>query len=288
MSIIRFEIRYADGGNEVATVEGERALIGHGAHCDVRLPIDQAASEHVAVQVVGGTIRIESKAFEPAATVNGMPFATIPISPELPLTVGTTRIFISLVETTLRRNSPAQKGKSEAATSPLVQALGIVVIVAGGYTLLPTDPPKVPIPVDVPDLFSGPAPTCEMAPDQALASAAARLDIAQADRERSPFVVKDGVRAVQLFETAAVCFRRGGAATQAADATNAAQQLRESITLDFRARRVRLEHLLAVGDYELAGRDVRVLRTLTESQQGPWVNWLAGIDQLVKQKVSVK
>jgi hypothetical protein len=33
---------------------------------------------------------------------------------------------------------------------------------------------------------------------------------------------------------------------------------------------------------------VRVLRTLTESQQGPWVNWLAGIDQLVKQKVSVK
>jgi hypothetical protein len=288
MSTIRFEIRYADGRTDVATVEGERALIGHAAHCDVRLPMDQAASEHVAVQVVGGTVRIESKAFEPAATVNGMPFATIPISPDLPLTVGTTRIFISLAETTVRRAGPTQKGKSEAATSPLVQALGIVIIAVGGYSLLPKDPPKVVIPADVPDLFAGPAPDCEMAPDQALSNATARLDIAQADRERSPFVAKDGVQAVQLFETAAECFRRGGAAAQAADADSSARELRDSITLDFRARRVRLEHLLAVGDYELAARDVRVLRMLTENQHGPWVDWLAGIDQLVKQKVSTK
>lgn len=288
MSILRFEIRFPDGRTEIATVEGERALIGHGAHCDVRLPLDQAASEHVAVQVVAGTVRIESKAFEPEATVNGMPFATIPITPDSPLTVGNTKIFISLVETTVRGGGPAKKRSNEAATSPLVQALGIAVIAAGAYMLLPKDQPRTVVPVDVPDLFSGPAPACDMAPDQALSRAAARLDIAQADRERSPFVAKDGILAVQLFETAAECFRRGGAAAQAADAKGAAEALRQSITLDFRARRVRLEHLLAVEDYELAARDVRVLRTLTESKSGPWVDWLMAIDQMVKQKVSVK
>jgi hypothetical protein len=288
MSIIRFDIRFADGRNDVATVEGERALIGHGAHCDVRLPLDQAANEHVAVQVVGGTVRIESKAFEPEATVNGMPFATMPITPELPLTVGTTRIFISLVETTVRRHGPTSKGKSEASTSPLVQALGLAIIAAGAFFLLPKPQVKVVAPVDMPDLFSGPAPTCDMAPDQALSRAAARLDIAEADRERSPFVAKDGVQAVQLFETAAECFRRGGDVAQASEATKAARDLRESIMLDFRARRVRLEHLLAVGDYELAARDVHVLRTLTETRSSPWISWLAGIDQLVKQKVSTK
>jgi hypothetical protein len=72
------------------------------------------------------------------------------------------------------------------------------------------------------------------------------------------------------------------------DAKSAAAALRESITLDFRARRVRLEHLLTVGDYELAARDVRVLQTLTEGKRGPWTSWLAGVDQLVKQKVSAK
>jgi len=290
MSLIRFEIRFADGRTEVATVEGERALIGHAAHCDVRLPIDQAASEHVAVHVIGGTVRIESKAIEPAATVNGMPFATIPISPESPLTVGTTRIFISLVETTGKRGGgggPAPKRESQAATSPLVQALGIGILIVGGYYVLP-DPPRrsAPPPAELPDIFASAAPACDLPPDQALSRAESRRDMANADRERSPFVPRDGLAAVELYETAAACYQKAGATAKMTETANAAKALRETITLDLRARRVRLEHLLAVGDYELAARDVHVLETLTAGKRGPWIDWLAGVDQLVKQKVA--
>jgi hypothetical protein len=286
MSILRFELRFADGRKQVATVEGERALIGAGAHCDVRLPLDQAANEHVAVQVVGGTVRIEKRAMEPAATVNGAPFGTMPITADMPLVVGSTRIFISLINAEVKRAAPKRTG--DAATPPFVQVLGLVAVAVGGYLVLPKDPPKVLPPADLPDLFVGAAPACEMAPDQALSMAEARRSVAEADRERSPFVAKDGIQAVQLYETAAECFRKGGDADKAASATTAAESLRQSITLDFRARRVRLEHLLAVEDYELAARDVRVLRTLTEGKRGPWVDWLGKMDQLVKQKVAVK
>ncbi|HEX3769500.1 MAG TPA: hypothetical protein VHV30_01490 [Polyangiaceae bacterium] len=286
MSILRFELRFADGRKQVATVEGERALIGAGAHCDVRLPLDQAANEHVAVQVVGGTVRIEKRAMEPAATVNGAPFATMPITADMPLVVGTTRIFISLIDSEIKRAAPKRGG--DAATPPFVQVLGLIAVAAGAYLVLPKDPPKVLPPVDLPDLFVGPPPACDMAPDQALSMAEARRSVAEADRERSPFVAKDGIQAVQAYQTAAECFRKGGDADKAAAATTVAESLRQSITLDFRARRVRLEHLLAVEDYELAMRDVRVLRTLTEGKKGPWVDWLAKMDQLVKQKVAVK
>ena len=62
MSVLRFEIRYPNGHREAAVVEGERALIGSASHCDVRLPMDAAAYEHVLIEVQGSTLRAESKA----------------------------------------------------------------------------------------------------------------------------------------------------------------------------------------------------------------------------------
>jgi hypothetical protein len=149
--MIRFEIRYADGKKEIANVEGERALIGNGAHCDVRLPLDQAASEHVGVEVVGGTVRLESKAFEPPATVNGLPFTNMPISPDVPLTIGTTRIFIAIGDGAV--DGPVVR-KSAEQTSPLMKVLGMLVLVAGAYMLLtPDDAPVTEAPSQAVELF---------------------------------------------------------------------------------------------------------------------------------------
>jgi hypothetical protein len=284
VSTIRFEIRHADGRTEVATVEGERAIIGHAAHCEVRLPLDQAAAEHIAVEVVGGTVRAETKAFEPAATINGMPFTAMPISADMPIRVGTTRIFIQLLDVGTKRTGPVAQ-RPEEGGSPLIRVLALVGVAAGVYVFLPTDEVRPPAPVEVPTLFAGPAPTCEQrAPDQARAQALALLDSAETARERSPFVAHDGLSAVQLYERAADCFHQGADSTDADDATRSAEQLKDAIALDFRARRVRLEHMLNVGDYELASRDVAVLRDLTSGQHGPWITWLTNIDQMVKSK----
>jgi hypothetical protein len=282
VSLLRFEIRYPDGRKEVTQVEGERALIGNGAHCDIRLPLDQAAHEHVAVEVIGGTVRLETKAFEPAATVNGMPFTNMPITPDVPLKIGSVRIFIALGDAAFEGGTVVQK-KAEQ-TSPLMKVLAVVVLVAGAYMLMSNDEQQMATaPAKAPDLFSATAASCpQSAPDQARAVAADKFDVAEGKRERSPFAPKDGVEAVQLYDLAAACFKVGGDQARAAEAATDSQQLRASITQDFRARRVRLEHLLAVGDFQLAKNDVKVLRALTEGKQGAYVDWLQQQNQMLK------
>jgi hypothetical protein len=284
MSIIRFEIRYADGKKEIANVDGERALIGNGAHCDIRLPLDQAAGEHVAVEVVGGTVRLETKAFDPPATINGMPFTNMPISPDVPLKIGSTRIFITIGEEALD-GGPVLHKKTEQ-TSPLMKVLAIGVLFAGAYMMLADDDSKPTVaPAQVIELFSNTPATCaQTAPDQALVLANDKFDIAQGKRERSPFAPKDGVQAVELYKTASACFRVGGDTKDADEADLAAQQLSTSITQDFRARRVRLEHVLALGDFQLARHDVQVLRSLTEGRSGAYVQWLQQQNTMLKQK----
>jgi hypothetical protein len=277
VSLLRFEIRYGDGRKEILHVDGERALIGNA---------DQAAYEHVAVEVLGGTVRLETKAFEPPATVNGMPFTNIPIGADVPLKIGSTSIFVALGEAPADGSTVVQQKKEK--TNPILKLLAVIVFPLGGYMLMMDDEVEVsPSPSQVPEIFAAPIQTCPQAsPDQAAAFANDKFDMAEGKRERSPFVPKDGVQAVQLYETASACFKVARNPARAADADLAAKQLRTSITLDFRARRVRLEHLMAVADYDLARRDVTVLRALTEGQTGKYVTWLAEINQTLKQKVA--
>ncbi len=285
MSVVRFEIRYADGRKEITNVEGDRMLIGHGAHCDVRLPLDQAANEHVAVEVVGGSVRVETMAFEPPATVNGMPFTNIPILPDVPLKIQGTRIFIALADADVEGGAVVQKKKNEG-TSPAMKVLGLGVLAAGAYMLL--GEPQAPLPeapAQIPALFStAPAQCPQTSAAAAGATAEEKFDVAEGKRERSPFAPKDGVQAVALYATAAACFRVAGDAERAKDADATAAQLRDEITQDFRARRVRLEHLMAVEDYQLARNDVDVLWSLTEGKSGSWVTWLANARQTIKQR----
>ena len=285
MSLIRFEIRYGDGRKEITQVDGERALIGNGAHCDIRLPLDQAANEHVAVEVVGGSVRVETKAFDPPATMNGMPFTNMPITPDVPLKIGSTRIFIALGDAAFEGGAVVQK-KAEQ-TSPLMKVVAIAVLVAGAYMLMSNDEPQMAAaPTQAPELFP-PTPTTacpQSAPDQARAFATDKFDrrgeagaepVRPEGRRRGGAALRGGERVLQgRWRPGA---RRGRCAASA-------KQLRASITQDFRARRVRLEHLLAVGDLDLARNDVKVLRALTEGKQGKYVEWLVQQSQMLKQK----
>jgi hypothetical protein len=288
VSVLRFEIRYPDGRKEVMAVEAERVLIGHGAHCDIRLPLDQAASEHVAMEVVGSTVRVEAKAFQPPPTLNGMPFTNGVIGPDIPLTIGPIRIFVSLGES--GSEGPTVQKRDKEETSPLMKVLGVFVLVAGAYMVLGGDDAAAPgPPARAPELFSSTAVTCpQTTSDEALAFAADKFDIAEGKRERSPFAAQDGLQAVELYQLASACFRRGGDAARAAEADADAAQLRASILQDFRSREIRLEHLMAVEDYTAARSDVAVLRAYTRGRQGDWVAWLEGANQTIKQKVPRK
>ena len=85
MGMIRVEKRWPNGQREITEVEGQRALIGSASHCDVRLPMDQAAEEQVLLYVVGPTLRAEVRAQSPLVTVNGEPLtaSAVPASTRL-------------------------------------------------------------------------------------------------------------------------------------------------------------------------------------------------------------
>jgi hypothetical protein len=275
MSLIQFDIRYPNGQREAIVVEGQRALIGSGSHCDVRLPMDQAAYEHVRVESIGNTLRAEAVAENPPATINNMPLTQSPLAADSVLGVGNVRIFVGHVSDIMEgAQLSAAKNKQ---SSPVVHVALIAGFAAAVYMLLAEPDNEIaPPPTQAPTLFSEANATCPQSnPIQAVALGQEQLDIANGKRERMPFFVADGVTAVGLYQVAAACFKVGGVASQAEEAKEAATSLSKTLSDDFRARQLRLTYSLKVGDYPLAKQDVSVLRAMTDGKKGPYMEWLA-------------
>ncbi len=141
----------------------------------------------------------------------------------------------------------------------------------------------------MPELFAKISTDC---PRKDLAEARTIADdqraIADGARDRSPFDPRGSRAAVKGYEIAAACYRITHQVEAGEIAAQAALRMREETTLDFRARRVRLDRVLLVNDYDLAAQDVAVLSALTEGQQGEYSRWLAGIAQDLKNRNTVE
>ena len=48
---LSFRVQLPEGGPQQLLVDSDRVLIGSGAHCEIRLPIDQARVEHVLIEL---------------------------------------------------------------------------------------------------------------------------------------------------------------------------------------------------------------------------------------------
>ena len=163
----------------------------------------------------------------------------------------------------------------------VVAMFGIVA-----YLLLMDDETAIaPPPAQAPQLFTDTAVECrEKVPAAALAFAQEQQALGDTKRERLPFAASEGVAAVGLFEMAAACYETGGRPVEAREAHNTADTLKADLVNDFRARRVRLSHVLAVKDYALARADVAVLQALAVDKKGPYVDWLAKTAEQLKGK----
>jgi len=282
VGIIQFDIRHPNGRRESIVVEGERALIGSASFCDVRLPMDDAAYEHVLIESFSGTLRAQAKADHPPATINDMPLTASALSPDSVLGIGRIRLFVTFVPDLVDGGNLRSKEKNKG--NPLVQ-LGLVALFGLGayFLLVDVEAPIAPPPAQAPELFTAEAPSCPQSdPGAARAFGQEQRELGDTKRERLPFAVKDGVEAVSLFEVAASCFKKAGAEDEARGAEEIAKGLKRELVDDFRARRIRLSHVLAVHDYDLARRDVQVLSALTEGKKGPYVDWLARTEKQLK------
>jgi hypothetical protein len=283
MGTIKFDIRHENGQRESAVVEGQRALIGSASHCDVRLAMDQSAYEHVLIEAVGSTLRAEARAEQPPATIDGVELVAGTLSPEAVLGVGRTRLYVSFVPDAL--DGPQvlakQQAKSPLLALALVSVLGVLL-----YLLFWDGDSKIaPPPAQVQALFSEAAVSCpQQDANRALAFAEEQIELAEGKQERLPFAIEDGVLAVGLYRLAASCFRAGGNAPRASDAEQAGAVLQQDLSDEYRARRLRLSHLLTVEDYTLAFKDVNVLRALTSERKGRYFEWLAQVAEKLKAK----
>lgn len=282
MSALLVQVRHQSGQTDQVVVDAERVLIGSGAHCDIRLPTDQASLEHVALQGSEGGVYVQALAFDPPPTVNGVPFTQGPLANGSVLAIGNVQITVSVTEAA----ATTQKKKQETSPVTVIALLGILV---GAYLtfFVEEEQPKEGPPREAPPLFAAPVTTCPQQGPRELLLALGRERLALADtkRERRPFYIQDGIQAVPVYEQAAACFRLAGEQQAANEAAGAAEVLRRELDTDYRTHRVRLEHFLGVADFVAARREVRTLLQLTEGKQDDYVTWLTNLDRKLKRKL---
>jgi hypothetical protein len=282
VALIAFRIRYPDGKQEALTIDADRALVGSGAHCEIRLPVDAARVEHVSVQVSSAGVFAQALAFDPPPLVNGLPFTQGTILPDTVMVIGNVEVEVRIEDAAA---GPVVKA-GEQKTSPMTMVLAALLIPLAGFVLLMDDGEQgaPPPPKDVPKLWAEPITTCQQTGAQgALAVAVEKNAIADAKRERSPFDVRDAVAAVPLYEIAAACFKQAGD-PHAEDARQAADSLRARFTEEYRTHAVWLEHSLKEGDYRAAQREIAILLAFTEGKKGDYVTWLSNTERQLRVK----
>jgi hypothetical protein len=286
MSFLRFQIRHPNGQVEHLNVDGERVMIGSGAHCEIRLPVDQAALESVLVQQTASGVYAKALSFDPPPTLNNTPFSQAPVQAESVLGIGQMQIYVTISD---EGGAAAVVTKTKSKTSPLTVILAAMCALGGAYYMLAGDDQGDTSlqPSHIPLLWEATTPpTCpQSAPEQALARAHEVQQVADARRERRPFHVQDGVAAVPLYELASACYVRGGDQPRGTETANTAIALKAEMQQDFRTHQVRLDHLLTIKDWIPARREARVLLSYMEGKQGDYLTWLSNLDRQLKLKV---
>jgi hypothetical protein len=288
MQGLKFRIQHADGRVVEMSVEGDRALVGSGGHCDIRLPLDQAAVENIMIEAAPVGLVAEARSFQPAPTINESPFTRTQVAPDSVLGVGQTRIWVAAAE--LGEGANVVKKKQEKS-SPIIYIMAAVFFPVALYMLFTDNGGgnQQVKPVQATALWSKSAPHCpQSSPEQALSLARDRAVLADAKNERRPFHVQDGVKAVSLYEEASACFRVANK-PQVADAYGKlASKLKQEISNDYRTHRVRLEHALSIQDWPTVQEEVRVLLAFTDGQQNAYVTWLSNLDRKLRLKLGNK
>ncbi|HEY8078745.1 MAG TPA: FHA domain-containing protein [Labilithrix sp.] len=272
----RFRLVHADGRQEQMLVDAERALIGSASHCELRLPPEVAAHEHVEVVVHDGAVVFTVRPFgrQNPPLLDGVTALEGRWQSGQSLRIADVQIFVEVVSLGMAKAKPPYWA--------LFVAIPAIVLTAVGVALArPADHGLPPIP-EAPALIGPKNARCpELAPEQRTVLATEKLRIALAKRERSPFAPQDGIEAVGLFELAAACFRDVGQNDQAKTSDDAADALRMRLDEDYRLRRVRLEHAYRTHQLNAMKRELAVLIPMTSERRGPYTEWLAALDRAV-------
>ncbi len=258
--------------------EGDRALLGSGGHCEIRLPAECGAdAEQLEVVVRGHQLWVNALASAPAALIDGQAFQEAELTPDTVIELGRARLRARLDSGA----KPATEEKKKASqVSPMTLILAMLGLGAAGYLYLQDQgagPGRgAPTSAEAPALWSSAPETCpEPVGEGAYSLALDALRIAQAKEERRPFKTAAGVASVDDYRRAVACFSAAGETSLAAHFTQTATGLEASVNNDYRAHRLKLDHALATQDWETARVEADVVLAFVGGQSGPYVAWLS-------------
>jgi hypothetical protein len=297
MEGLRVRVQHVNGRTEELTVESDRVLIGSGAHCEVRLPLDQARFEHVLVRASPAGLFASARAVDPPPTLNGAEFTEAPMLAGSVLRIKQSTVEIEPISLDVQSSDANKKGGRANLRPALILAFGI----AAALAMIAAKPRakaglgKAP---QVPELFAQDWGLCpKKDAQQAQGLAESKVRSATVKGERGPFYPEDGIAAVALFQTASACFRVAQRDEDADRAAHDAGRLRNDLGAQFRVHRMRLDYALRSEDWELALLQVRILRGFVagndEASGSPasltaYANWLAQVGHQLELKHSGK
>ena len=288
---LRIEL-HRQGTVTAVDIQDDRAFIGSGSHCDVRLAPDEAGVEQLLVEVIGEDVYLRARSAEPPCLLNGAPFFEGRVVPTSMIEFGGVGICVSAVA---REDSkPSSKSGRTSSTSPAVQALGVLAMLLGLYAV--THPPSGATGIALatmtpppPDSLSG--ETCpKQDPRAALALADQLRAQAEIKRERSPFYAGDGLAGAPLFERAARCYELAGNTEARDEAHEAAVWLQLQTADQVHLTHVRIERSLAERNFAGARRSAELALTLISNPTHPYAQWLEAVkrDGLLRARAGKK
>ncbi len=285
MSNCTFEIRYETGKTERIDVDGDRILIGSGAHCDLRLAPEVASWEHVVITFEGGSAVARVLPKEAHARFDGTAVhAGRPVMLADGSRIGIGEAMLVYRTRAADGSTKKKKGPSFALLIGLLFVPAALFVAAHARSDNGWGPPaNVPSPLGE-VRRDCPAETRE----QALALAREKQASAQAKRQRWKFHTRDGVESVVLYEQVAACYAAAGDPEDAQQATALAQAMRAGVLQEFQVYRVRLERALQRDDAKVALAQIKFLREMlfTKDIDDEYVRWLTIMQRKLEARVS--
>ena len=270
MKMLTFVVQEPRRAELVIEVLADRILLGSGAHCDIKLPLEGAAWEHVVVTQEGGSVVARVVPNDMTAVFDGE------ARREAHLVAGSSMKIDAVVVFLRDITSTEVKKKRVSPLRTFVMVVGGLAAAAAIFVLRSASANGTPPAPRAPDPIGHETAVC---PEKqgALPLAHQKLALARTKRERFRFYPRDGVDAVAHYEAAAACFEAAKDHARGEGTLEEAKSLQTAVRDDFHASRVRLERALVRKDARTALAQVKFQRELLQgsADADAYVTWLA-------------
>ena len=273
---LRFSIERAGVPTELLEVDAPRALVGSGAHCEVRLGVHEAAPEQLLVRCTRQGLDAVCCGAPAATLLDGAPFVRGAIADGARFSIGDCRVRVERIGGAGARSQAPGSGRLSVVVLGIASLAALVALLldpAGAGSIAP--PPYTPALWEPSD-----AQRCaRSASDQAHELGQMHWQAALMKQERSPYHLEDARTAVSLFQRAQACFEQARDAAAAARSEREFERLLRELEADYHRRRVLLERAIEHSDWRTAAREASALQRLLGGRHAEYTGWLSNVER---------